>query len=89
MSLALNWPWTGTGEDPARFLDDIYRYARTRLGSREDAEDLAIEVVQALPAPCRRKDLRVYMIGIARRKLADRLRRSASPISPHRRVARG
>jgi RNA polymerase sigma-70 factor (ECF subfamily) len=76
MSLAVNWPWIKAGEDPAKYLDDVYRYARSRLRSREDAEDVAVEVVQALPSPCRRADLRAYMIGMARRKVADRLRRS-------------
>lgn len=74
MSLAIDWPWSPIAEDPARYLDDVYRYARACLGSREDAEDLACEVVQSLPSKCRRRDLRVYMIGMARRKVADRLR---------------
>lgn len=69
------WPWTRAGEDPATYLNDVYRYARARLGSREDAEDVACEVVQSLPTPCVRKDLRLYMLGMARRKVADRLRR--------------
>lgn len=56
------------------YLDDVYRYARARLGSREDAEDVAMEVVQSLPTFCKRRDLRIYMIGIARRKIADRFR---------------
>jgi RNA polymerase sigma-70 factor (ECF subfamily) len=57
------------------FLDDVFRYAMARLGHREDAEDVAIEVVQSLPNPCYRRDLRVYMLGMARRKVADRLRK--------------
>ena len=74
MKFAMQWPWNTNGEDPAIYLDDVYRYARARLRSREDAEDVAIEVVQELPTPCRRKDLLVYMIGMARRKVAGRLR---------------
>ena len=70
----MQWPWNTNGEDPAIYLDDVYRYARARLRTREDAEDVAIEVVQELPTPCRRKDLLVYMIGMARRKVAGRLR---------------
>jgi RNA polymerase sigma-70 factor (ECF subfamily) len=58
------------------YLDDVFRYAFARLRQREDAEDIAIEVVQSLPNPCNRRDLRVYMIGMARRKVADKLRRS-------------
>ncbi|OJU61841.1 MAG: hypothetical protein BGO01_13070 [Armatimonadetes bacterium 55-13] len=58
------------------FLDDVFRYSYARLGQREEAEDVAIEVVQALPNPCKRRDLRVYMLGMARRKIADRFRRA-------------
>jgi RNA polymerase sigma-70 factor (ECF subfamily) len=75
MSLAIDWWRTQKGEDPMIYLDEVFRYAATRLGSREDAEDVAIEVVQALPNPCHRRDLRVYMFGMARRKVIDRLRR--------------
>lgn len=74
MKIAARWPWSKTEEEPAKYLDDIYRYARARLRSREDAEDVAIEVVQSLPSPCRRNDLLIYMIGMARRKVAGRLR---------------
>ncbi len=74
MSLALEGI-LGEGEDPMRHLDDVFRYAMARLGQREEAEDVAIEVVQSLPNPCRRRELRAYMVGMARRKVADRLRR--------------
>jgi RNA polymerase sigma factor (sigma-70 family) len=80
MSLAVSWPWTQRGEDPAVYLDDVFRYARSRLASREDAEDIACEVAQSLPSPCRRRDLRVYMIGMARRKIADRLRKARGTV---------
>lgn len=76
MSLALDWLKARTGEDPMVYLDDVFRYAMARLGNREDAEDVAIEVVQALPNPCFRRDLRIYMFGVARRKAIDRQRRS-------------
>ena len=45
MSLAINWLRTQKGEDPMVYLDDVYRYVAVRLGNREDAEDIAIEVV--------------------------------------------
>ncbi len=82
MSLAIDWVWLRRGEDPMVYLNDVYRYAMAKLGHREDAEDVAIEVVQALPNPCRRRDLRVYMLGMARRKVADRVRkrRQTEPI---------
>ncbi len=75
MSLALDWLRTRDGEDPMGHLDAVFRYAMARLGNREEAEDIAIEVVQALPNPCYRRDLRLYMVGMARRKVIDRLRR--------------
>lgn len=74
MSLAIHWRREKEGTDPMRYLDDVFRYAMARLGQREEAEDIAIEVVHAMPNPCYRRDLRLYMIGAARRKVADRLR---------------
>lgn len=65
----------GVGEDPMVYLDDVFRYAKSRLGQREEAEDVAVEVVEALPNRCRRRDLRLYMLGVARRKIATRLRK--------------
>jgi len=64
--------------DPLVFLDDVVRYAFARLGSREEAEDVAMEVFQAafrfrseLP---KKADASLYLIGITRRKIADQLR---------------
>lgn len=62
-------------DEPMGYLDDVFRYAKARLGNHDDAEDIAIEVVQALPAKCCKDNLRLYMIGMARRKVADRLRK--------------
>ncbi|MFI5385709.1 MAG: RNA polymerase sigma factor [Fimbriimonadales bacterium] len=76
MSLALDWLRPRTGQDPMIYLDEVFRYSMVRLGNREDAEDIAIEVVQALPNPCVRRDLKVYMLGMARRKAITRLRRT-------------
>lgn len=64
-------------EEPLKYLDDVFRYAKARLGNHDDAEDVAIEVVQALPHLCRKDNLRLFMIGMARRKVADRLRRKS------------
>src|SRR5579872_6109523 len=75
MSLALDWMRTRNGEDPMQHLDSVFRYAMARLNDREEAEDIAIEVVQALPNPCYRRDLRLYMVGMARRKVVDQFRR--------------
>jgi RNA polymerase sigma-70 factor (ECF subfamily) len=80
MSLAIDWPWQRRAEDPMRYLDDVFRYAMSRLNDREEAEDIAIEVVQSLPSPCSRRDLRIYMIGMAHRKVVNRFRRQR-PVS--------
>ena len=71
-----------TSGNPMSFLDTIYRYAYSRLGDREEAEDVAIEVVQAVPSPAAKEDLKLYMLGMARRKVVNRMRRnrSASPL---------
>lgn len=60
-----------------RFVDDVYRYALARTGNKEDAEDIAIEVVHQAPAGMRTDELKPYMIGMARRKIADHFRHSA------------
>ena len=83
MSLAHEGTVGRRGEEPMRYLDDVFRYAMARLGDREEAEDVAIETVQALPNPCQRRELRAYMVGVARRKVADRLRRR-KPTAPLR-----
>lgn len=75
MNLALDWIRPKRGEEPMAYLDDVFRYAFARTGNREEAEDIAIEVVQALPSPCRKENLRMYMLGMARRKIADYARR--------------
>lgn len=60
-------------------LDDVVRYGRARLGSQEDAEDLAMDVYLALQSRpallAGRTEPKLYILGIARRKIADRLRR--------------
>ncbi|MBS1702640.1 MAG: RNA polymerase sigma factor [Armatimonadetes bacterium] len=65
--------------DPYGFIDDVYRYALARTGSKEDAEDIAIEVVQHTPKRMLAAELRPYMIGMARRKVADFHRRADRP----------
>jgi len=87
MSLAFEGLRLRNAEDPMVYLDDFFRYAMARLRIREDAEDVAIEVVQSLPNPCARRELRIYMLGMARRKVADRLR-SRRPLPTIREVIR-
>lgn len=61
--------------DPMQFVDDIYRYCLARGLGREDAEDVAIEVAQQSPVKPVANELRMYMIGMARRKIADHFRK--------------
>ena len=63
--------------DPMQFVDDVYRYALARTGNKEDAEDMAIEVAQQAPVRMIAGELKPYMIGMARRKVADHFRHSA------------
>ncbi len=64
-----------TSADPYEFIDDIYRYAAAKTGSREDAEDIAIEVVHRAPKNLAREELKAYMVGIAKRRIADHYRK--------------
>lgn len=80
--LTFTAPWDGAriaAFDPDPHLDDVLRYAFFRLGSREDAEDVTAQVRHVALKEGRRlaeaEDPRIYLIGIARRKVADVLRR--------------
>ena len=71
---------------PLEFLDDLVRYAYARLGSLEEAEDVAIEVLQ--DAVCRKggvqglRQPRLYLLGMARRKIANHLRKNRKERGP-------
>lgn len=59
------------------YFDEIYRFASRRL-RREDAEDATAETFQAALSHLnhvRREELRLWLLGIARRKVASHLRR--------------
>lgn len=60
---------------------DVYRYALRRVGQRADAEDIAQETLCAALEQQKRFSgnvpLRCWLYGIARRKVADCLRRRA------------
>ncbi len=76
---------TDSNQPELAWLDDVYRYALGRLGSREDAEDAAMETYLAYRAtPPRRKarEPRLYLFGIAARKIADVLRRRTKDRRP-------
>ena len=68
--------------DPMLLVDDVYRYALARTGSKEDAEDIAIEVVQQSPKHLTAEELRPYMIGMTRRKVADHFRHVKRSLGP-------
>lgn len=61
-------------------VGEIFAYLSRRSPRREDAEDLALEVFIAAyqsPRPIARTELKPWLYGIARRKLADHLRRGS------------
>lgn len=61
-----------------RYLDRVFGYVVRRVPQREDAEDITCEVfaaaVQSLPTFRGESSLFGWLIGIARRKIADHLR---------------
>jgi RNA polymerase sigma-70 factor, ECF subfamily len=61
-----------------KHLDDLMRYAYTQLGSKEDAEDVAMEALaqafQLGPKFTAKDNPRLYLVGIARRAVIDKLR---------------
>lgn len=61
------------------YLDEVFAYISRRVPTREDAEDATAETFAAAFASIRRfrgDDPRCWLLGIARRKVADSLRRS-------------
>jgi RNA polymerase sigma-70 factor (ECF subfamily) len=63
----------------ARYLDDVFRYVARRVSRREEAEDITAETFAAafeslakFRGHC---DPRLWLLGIARRKIADAFRR--------------
>ena len=63
----------------ARYLDDVYRYVARRVPQREEAEDITAETFaaafEALPKFRGQCEPRLWLLGIARRKIADAFRR--------------
>ena len=66
-------------------LDAVYRYARRRL-SVADAEDVVQQAFEALfraeGEGWRPEDAGAYLLGTARRRIADLFRRRARPVEP-------
>jgi len=65
-----------------RYLKDVYRYVLRRVPQREEAEDITAQVFAAafasLPRFRGQCSPYLWLLGIARRKIADSLRRRAS-----------
>lgn len=63
-----------------RHLPTVHRYAMARLGNVQEAEDVTAQSFEAALRDLRRYDgrssLATWLIGIARHKVADHLRRS-------------
>src|SRR5687767_11655901 len=63
-----------------RHLRDVYRYVSRRIPRREDAVDITSEVFQAAFRCLNRlretNNPRIWLLGIARRKVVDHLRRN-------------
>lgn len=64
-----------------RYLEDVFRYVLRRVPSVPEAEDITAEVFAAAAASLRRFQGQcapyLWLLGIARRKIADSLRRRA------------
>lgn len=62
-----------------RYLDDVYRYVSAFVRPSAEAEDVTMQVFHAALTARKRwrggEDPRVWLLGIARRKVADSLRR--------------
>lgn len=74
----------GAAGDPSRWVDEhgdaLFRYAMSRLGDRNEAEDLVQDTfLAALQAQARFRGAsspRTWLIGVLRHKLVDHFRRS-------------
>ena len=70
--------WRRPETEASVHVAEIYRYVYARINHAESAEDIAMEVLHAAntskDVP---RDLRAFMIGIARRKITDHYRRTA------------
>lgn len=82
----------GIGRQPSQeafqFRADIYRFVFARINDAEAAEDISMEVVYAIRGSEEVENLKSYMIGIARRKIADHFRESQPRGKPEKAVTR-
>ena len=70
-----------------RYLPTLYRYALARLGNVQEAEDVTAQSFEAamksLSRYSGRSSLSTWLVGIARHKVADRLRRLRPTVPLH------
>ena len=69
--------WRRPETEASAHVSEIYRYVYARINHAEDAEDIAMEVLHAVTTSEKPENIRAYMIGIARRKVADHFRQNA------------
>ncbi len=69
--------WRRPETDAAAIVPEIYRYVFARINHVEHAEDIAMEVLHIASSSPPPNDMKAYMIGIARRKVADHFRQNA------------
>ena len=82
---AEHWTWEEGAtvitpfELQSQYLDDVWRYVSARLDSREDAEDVTMDVMASafkrINDGAKVEKPRLWLLGIARRRVADMLRR--------------
>lgn len=73
------------------YADDVWRFASSKLRSKEDAEDAAMETfshaIRDWDRLCKANSPRLWLLGIARNKVQDALRKSyrraESPLTEH------
>src|SRR5437899_6303338 len=74
--------WTTAGVLHERYLGEVFRYVLRRVPRQEEAEDITAEVFAAafvgLPRFRGQCSPYLWLLGIARRKIADALRRRAA-----------
>jgi RNA polymerase sigma-70 factor (ECF subfamily) len=76
------------------FSDEVWRFVSSQILRREDAEDVVMEVFAAafknFPNIAGAQDQRLWLLGVARRKVADclrlRYRRAEQPLSPEQTI---
>jgi RNA polymerase sigma-70 factor (ECF subfamily) len=68
--------WRRPETEASAHVAEIYRYVYARINHVEHTEDIAMEVLHAASTSEKPDDMRAFMIGIARRKVADHFRRN-------------